>query len=279
MSTFVLVMDFNTKNIQQQYQGFLSTQVLWKDSILDLEQLILPKNNTTYFMGPMILNTRLGKRVESYVSSYLKSFDTIHIKAENIQVQKGNQTIGEIDCLLEQNQQPIHLEIIYKFYVYDASIGTSEIEHWIGPNKKDSLAQKLDKLKNKQLPLLFKDESKSVLKELHFNINKVQQKVLFKAQLFVPFANQDVVFKQLNSDCVSGFYINIKELEQFKDCKFYIPVKLDWLIEAHLKVNWLYYTNFKEVVTKILHQKTSPLCWMKQPNGEIFKFFLVWWKP
>ena len=272
-------MDFNTKIIQQQYQGFLNTSLLWTNNLEGLQQFVLPILSTSQFEGNITQNPRLGKRVESFVSCYLQQFEEIKILKENIQVQNNKITVGEIDCLLFKDNAPIHLEIVYKFYVYDASIGNSELEHWIGPNRKDSLQEKLDKLKDKQLPLLYKDECKSVLKELHFDINKVEQKVLFKAQLFVPFANQDVVFKQLNSDCVSGFYINIKELEQFTDCKFYIPAKLNWLVEVHSKVEWLHSSDFKEVAAKMLNQKTSPLCWVKQPNGEISKFFLVWWNP
>ena len=44
----------------------------------------------------------------------------------------------------------IHLEIVYKFYLYDNTIGTSEIDHWIGPNRNDSLREKLEKLKSKR---------------------------------------------------------------------------------------------------------------------------------
>ena len=270
-------MEFNTKIIQQQYQGFLNTSQLWTDNLDGLKQFVLPNIPTLLFEGNITQNPRLGKRVESFVSCYLKQFNEIKILKENIQVQRGNQTIGEIDCLLEQKQQPIHLEIIYKFYVYDASIGTSEIEHWIGPNKNDSLLHKLEKLQHKQLPLLYKKECAEILEKLHLDIARIEQKVLFKAQLFVPYSNHNVAFTQLNSNCISGFYINIKELELFKDCKFYIPVKLDWLIEVHSKVDWLNYTSFKDVATKTLNQRTSPLCWMKQPNGEIYKFFLVWW--
>ena len=27
----------------------------------------------------------------------------------------------------------------------------------------------------------------------------------------------------------------------------------------------------------IIQNKTSPLCWIKYPNGEVKKFFVVWW--
>ena len=54
-------------------------------------------------------------------------------------------TIGEIDCLIEYLNKYIHLEIVYKFYLYDEHINTGELDHWIGPNRKDSLVFKLNK--------------------------------------------------------------------------------------------------------------------------------------
>lgn len=272
-------MDFNTKNIQQQYQGFLNTSLLWETILEGLEQLSLPSPPTTLFEGHITQNPRLGKRVESFVSCYLQQCKEVKILKENIQIQNDKITVGEIDCLLLKDHSPVHLEIVYKFYLYDATIGKSELEHWIGPNRKDSLQQKLDKLKNKQLPLLYKKESIPLLKQLNLDINKIQQKVFFKAQLFVPLANQNVVFNQLNSDCVTGFYINHKELKLFSDCKFFIPKKIDWLLEPNSNVDWLSYSYFENQVFEILHQKTAPLCWMKKQNGEISKFFIVWWEP
>ena len=55
--------------------------------------------------------------------------------------------------------QLIHLEVSYKFYLYDENLGKLESEKWIGPNKRDSLVQKTAKLKSKQLPILFHKET------------------------------------------------------------------------------------------------------------------------
>jgi uncharacterized protein len=163
-------MDFNTKNIQQQYQGFLNTALLWTNRLQGLQQLELPAIQTTIFEGAITQNPRLGKRVESFVSCYLRQYNCIEIIQENIQIQHGNRTIGEIDCLLLENQIPTHLEIVYKFYLYDNTHGASEIEHWIGPNRNDSLQQKLDKLSTKQLPLLYKTACEPLLEELQMDV-------------------------------------------------------------------------------------------------------------
>jgi len=269
-------MEFNSKNIQLQYQGFLNTGLLWKNTFYGLEQLVLPPIPTAIFQGTLTKNPRLGKRVESFVSCYLQQFENIKIIHENIQIQKEKITIGELDCILTQAQTPIHLEIVFKYYLFDKTVGTSEIEHWIGPNRTDSLEQKIKKLSSKQLPLLYKEETQ---KQVTIDVANIQQKVYFKAQLFVPYATQDVHFEQLNSACVAGFYMYQHELLQFTECKFYIPSKIDWLLAAHKNIKWMSFGNFKEHTAPLLEAKKSPLCWLKYPNGELSKFFLVFWEP
>ena len=143
--------------------------------------------------------------------------------------------------------------------------------------KKDSLLEKLTKLKEKQLPLLYSNECKSYLKTINLNIDKIEQQVFFKAQLFVPFSNLNIELSSINKDCIAGFFINIKELEQFSDCKFYIPIKKDWLVIPHQNVDWLTFFQYKENSDEYLARDFSPLCWLKKGNGEIKKFFLVWW--
>jgi hypothetical protein len=219
---------------------------------------------------------RLGQLAEQFVFNQIQSCDTIELLAENIQVQKEKQTLGELDSLLMVDKQPIHLEIIYKFYVYDDSLGSSELERWIGPNRKDSLIEKLTKLKDKQLPLLYSDACKLTLVDLELNHFNFKQQVLFKAQLFLPY-QREVNFELLNKDCVCGFYINSKQLETLKDHEFYIPSKLDWFLEPNDTIGWLDYSNFKEASKDFLNNNQSPLFWLKNNTQELTKGFLVWW--
>jgi hypothetical protein len=272
-------MDLNTKDIQLQYEGFLNTPLLWKsDAILGLAQLNLPTENSTSFNSAIPKNLRLGKRVERFISHELQQYSSIKILAENIQIQNGKTTIGEIDFIIQQNSIPIHLEVVYKFYLFDETVGSSEIEHWIGPNRKDSLTNKLTKLKEKQLPLIFRPEALPLFTKLNLHIASVQQKVYFKAQLFIPFHLKHDSFPLINNECIKGFYINFKELNQFKTFKFFIPTKVNWLQEIQIQINWKNYNTILPKIENLMEQKTSPLCWVKQPNGKVYKIFIVWWK-
>lgn len=266
-----------TKDIQKRYDGFLQTPCLWKDTaIYTLDPFKIDSKSTKIDLE-INEKLRLGKYIERLVSFQLKEEKSISIICENIQIQRKKITLGELDCILLKEDTPIHLEIIYKFYLYDASAGATEIDHFIGPNRKDSLVEKLTKLKEKQLPLLYSKECSEYLKSIRLETSEITQQVYFKGQLFVPYSNRKLQLSTLNQDCISGFYINQKELIQFIDCKFYIPSKKDWIILPHKNVSWITFNNFKGVSKDYLEREFSPLCWIKKPNGEMNKFFLVWW--
>ncbi|MEP3838155.1 MAG: DUF1853 family protein [Algibacter sp.] len=263
--------------LQKRYEGFLKTPCLWKgNAVSNLLQFEIDSNANKI---DIVLdeNLRLGKYVERLVSFEIEQENNISVLAENIQIQDDKITLGEIDCLLLKNNTPIHLEIIYKFYLYDASVGQSEIDHFIGPNRKDSLIEKLRKLKDKQLPLLYSDACKPYLEKLDLNAKNITQQVYFKAQLFLPFSNKDIELKTLNPDCIVGFYINQNDLHQFENCKFFIPNKKDWLLEPHTHINWLSFEAFKICTKDYFDQQFSTLCWIKFNSGELKKLFLVWW--
>ncbi|MDX1278214.1 DUF1853 family protein [Oceanihabitans sediminis] len=264
-------------NLRNPYLGFINTPNLWENaSDFGLDQLEISSKDFQ-FHNSLEQRLRLGKLVERFVSHQLEHDKDTSILAENIQIQDRKITKGELDCLLKQKKSPIHLEVIYKFYLYDATVGTTEIDHWIGPNRKDSLNQKLNKLKEKQLPLLYHPLTKPLLQSLDLDVTKIQQKVNFKAQLFIPLNKQNQEFKIINKSCIKGFYINQQELQKFKDCKFYIPKKIDWLSEVNPQVNWLNFDAFSEELSSLLSKSLSPMCWLKSPNGKTQKCFVVWW--
>ncbi len=271
-------MSYTLKDIQNQYQGYKNTPLLWnKNAVLGLEQFELPEQIDSIFNEQLPENLRLGKRVERFVSHELNQLNNIEVLIENTQVQYEKRTIGELDCILKQDKTPIHLEIVYKFYLYDNSVGTTEIEHWIGANRNDTLLKKVTKLKEKQFPLLYSEYTSPILDNLKLNTDSINQRVYFKAQLFIPYKTELPDFNLLNKECLIGFYLRLSEIEQFTNCKFHIPSKLNWLAEIQIQISWLNFNTFSEQITSIVKEKTSHLCWVKFPNGTVKKLFVVWW--
>ncbi|SFN65772.1 hypothetical protein SAMN04487989_102276 [Bizionia echini] len=270
-------MNEDLDNIQQQYLGFLKTPALWSAStIWGIYQFEWTKNPLPIFNRSLPRNLRLGKRVEQFMFNELEQNEAISVLAENVQIQNRKQTIGEIDGIIKCNENLIHLEIVYKFYVYDDSVGISETEHFIGPNRKDSLIEKLTKLKNKQLPLLYKPQTQVLIESLKLDINQILQNVCFKAQLFLPY-NIQVTLKELNTDCIVGVYIRKEQLSEFEACEFYFPSKPNWLLQPHKAVNWQDFKAFQADINNILTEKQSACCWIKQADNTIIKSFIVWW--
>ena len=267
---------YSTDYIEHLYKGFCATQVLWKHEfkgLIPLGKILKPKAT---FSRDIYKKQRLGHLAEQFTFNQLEVLKDGHILAENLQIQKEKQTLGELDAIIQIDQTIIHLEIVYKFYLFDDTLGDSEFEQWIGPNRKDSLFEKISKLKNKQFPLLYSQECKPVLKALNLTSDSILQRVLFKAQLFIPY-QKSVRFDELNQDCVCGFYINKQQLEDFRACEFYLPSKLDWFLEVNDLIEWLDFETFKLNADCFLKTSQSPLIWMKTRDGSLLKCFLVWW--
>jgi hypothetical protein len=261
---------------QRRFHGYQRTPLLWNDELLGLRQFKMPASCLLSIDHKINSKLRLGNYVERLVSHQLLQDHSIDILLENQQIIANKETLGEIDCIIMKENQPTHLEIAYKFYLYDPNDGTSFLEHWIGPNRRDSLVLKLNKIREKQFPLLHSEACHSLLKSLNLDLKYIKQRTYFKAQLFVPYTS-NIEFSLLNKECLSGFYVNLKAFKNFQSCKFYIPKKLDWLIEPHTQVEWISFDSAFEILCEFHRKFSAPLIWVKHPNGQIEKLFVIWW--
>ncbi|MDG1148371.1 MAG: DUF1853 family protein [Crocinitomicaceae bacterium] len=259
--------------IKRQLDGYLATETLWKGTDLaGLKQLEF--EHRTHSINIEKPEKRLGKRAEQFFIELIKKTRECKLVSQNIQLKSGKITIGEIDCILKKEDDFYHVEHVYKFYLYDQTEGTNELDYWIGPNRKDCLNFKLDKLKNKQLPILQTDQGIQVLKDLNIPPDKVQQYVHFRAQLFTP-KTKHVQFKAINPTAIAGYYYRLDELPT--NYAYFLPCKLNWLLKPYENVEW---KTFKEGVSEIkllLSAQKSPMCWLKSNSGELEKCFVVWW--
>ena len=137
--------------IVHRYKGYHQTPFLWEGCLEGL-QIFTPTEYTPPFNTKHLsmLQPRLGKLMEHFVLLDLQASEHTHLISSNVQIFNGKTTIGELDCLLIQAGIPIHLEIVFKFYLYDPAL-PQELHRWIGPNRNDTLIFKLKKLKEKQL--------------------------------------------------------------------------------------------------------------------------------
>lgn len=222
-------------------------------------------------------NLRLGHLVEKIVSELIKSSTNYNVIYENIQIIEDRKTIGEIDFIIknERTKQLIHLELAYKFYLFDPSISSEPINNWIGPNRKDSLKEKLEKLKRKQFPLLYHNSTKETLNTIE--IDKTEQALCLLVSLFIPYeykANFNPIFEK----AIKGYYLNMETFISLDslDKTYYLPPKKEWGIDPSENDIWTDLSGVKEYINTSIKEKQAPLCWQKHKNS--YKaFFIVWW--
>ncbi|WP_400078674.1 DUF1853 family protein [Winogradskyella sp. R77965] len=270
---------YDTINFQELFEGFQNTPLLWNASdIYGFEQFCPEHTTKPFYQNSEIKKLRLGKWVENFVAFQLENQEDITIIEENLLIKEEKRTIGELDILLINQNQPIHLEVVYKFYLYDNSNTYNDpLAYWIGPSRNDTLVYKLNKLKDKQFPLLHHPKTLETLKKYQFDINTIKQRVCFNAQLFLPYQNQDIDVSPLNTDCVAGWYLNIERINELESFQFYIPEKLQWLCAPKETVDWLSFIEAKNEIKTFIANRQSPLCWLRNEHGEFQKCFITWW--
>ncbi|GAB5418915.1 MAG: hypothetical protein Crog4KO_01040 [Crocinitomicaceae bacterium] len=258
------------------YAGYLATPFLWKGTLNGMKQFAVDDFPTPSLQKLGKPNMRLGQLAEHFAFDYWAQTPELTLFAQNLQIQGENETLGEIDAILQYRESYYHIEMAFKVYLYDDQIGTKSLEHWIGPNRKDSLVDKLNRTKTHQLPLLHRQETKRALHEIIDPLEPIHSRVWLKALLFVPHS-RNVDVSLLNPDCVAGFYVSREEFTEFADYKYYLPSKQEWMMLPHTSVEWL----DLEAITKevdVLHERQfSPMIWLKNGKGELQRMFVVWY--
>jgi hypothetical protein len=220
---------------------------------------------------------RLGHLVEKIVAVLIQSSTNYTLLYENIQLTENKQTIGEMDFILSHRntKELIHVELAYKFYLYDPGISSTAINNWIGPNRNDFLKEKLDKLKNKQFPLLYHPAARSALDQLA--IKDIAQKLCFLVSLFVPY-QYEINFSAAYQQAIKGYYLNLESFIglDHSERTYYLPLKREWGIDPAENENWQDFEQIHTRVSKSIAEKRALLCWQKHKDS-YSTFFIVWW--
>ncbi|WP_046758742.1 DUF1853 family protein [Kordia jejudonensis] len=223
------------------------------------------------------IKLRLGHMVEKVVSACIKSSDNYKILYENVQIKKDKNTIGELDFIIEelQSNQIIHLELAYKFYLYDPTISQNPLHNWIGPNRRDSLKEKIDKLQQKQFPLLHHE---ATIAQLHnLEVTTIKQQLCLLASLYIPLACKEN-FNDDFQQAIKGYYFNFDTFSQQNHTEklYHMPIKKAWGIDPSEHDIWMTFEEIQHEMQRQLQQKHAPLCWQKH-HDTYESFFVVWW--
>ncbi len=221
--------------------------------------------------------------MEYFMEAALKSHPNYRILAKNLQIIPDKVTVGELDFLLYDlpHKRHVHLEMAYKFYLYDDTVSENWQKCWIGTDRGDSLYLKIQKLKSKQLPLLHQKETRPYLDDLHVNPEDIEQQICLKGQLFLPYKKNNTINPVLNPKAIAGHWIRPSDLSDWHadEYHFYLPKKSSWVEELReALVAWLSYELCLEQMTHYLQQNYAAMLWIKSKNGSLERIMVVKWE-
>lgn len=269
------------KRWSHQFLGWLNSNSIFKGSKHHEMELLTIQRTLAFPLDELNIVGRmpLGKRIEEFFNFYTHHSTEYNVIAKSVQVFTEKITIGEFDFLLKDMKTDgiIHLELVFKFYLYDPEAIGSEYSKWIGPNRNDNLEYKLNKLQNKQFPLLQTPEATHKLKALEINSKVIKQKLGFNAFLFLPLAEDTIFSEVVNKECLAGWWGRVKDLENhYSQSQFFIPEKQDWTVSPNECNIWFDLNWVKTEIQNMHEHKKSPLIWVKHQNKTGI-FFIVWW--
>lgn len=226
---------------------------------------------------PLPNNLRLGHMAERVVAELIRKSSNYEMLFENLQLIEDGQTIGEIDFIIQNlhSKYLIHLELAYKFYLYDPSISANTINNWIGPNRNDSLKEKLDKLKSRQFPLIHHNAARTALSEV--NMNEVSQALCLLASMYIPY-EYDGAFGPDYHKAIKGYYIHAERFYSIdhSDRTYHLPTKLEWGMSPSDNESWVNLDQINDQLATSIREKQSLLCWQKHKDS-YSEFFITWW--
>ncbi|WP_325892124.1 DUF1853 family protein [Grimontia sp. NTOU-MAR1] len=185
---------------------------------------------------------RIGFYYQWLINQCLQQSETYHLIAEELQVEKDKRTLGAIDFVVENPEGKLeHWEVAIKFYL--AFEG-----EWRGPNAKDTLAKKYQKMTDQQLMLSDTEEYQSQYSQ--YPIEK--RRLLVQGRLYTnPFLSLGDLPSppDVQEQSVNGFWCWPYQLP--KDVKFFELTRAQWMEAPSLEDLPVY--SLPETVTRATH--------------------------
>ena len=135
-------------------------------------------------------HNRLGLYFEALWQFFLEQDPDVELLAHNLPVRDGGNTLGEFDLIYfcHQRDRHVHLELALKFYLCAADSQGSAWNHWLGPNSRDRLDLKLERLLEHQTRLAEIPEARRQLAGL--GIVEPLREVHIKGRLYRHFRHE-----------------------------------------------------------------------------------------
>jgi len=181
--------------------------------------------------------TRLGRYAEKLLAWYFQEQGCLF--AHGVQVQAGkDETIGEFDFLLRQQDALLHWEFATKFYLLHAGLPGQTAPHsadyFVGPNLADTLGAKMRKILDRQLALGQHPAAQS-----HLPQPLASAQALLRGWLFYRRGESlPSIEMGISEHHCRGWWCSLQELDAHVDASFCaILPRLAWLAPARLPLS------------------------------------------
>lgn len=174
----------------------------------------------------------LGSYFECLWQFFFQNAPHWQLLKHHFQVFDGKQTLGELDILAKAEKCPaIHVELAVKFYLLQPNQTGGSLKHWLGPQSHDRFDLKLDKLAQKQLPMIDHPMTEQALKDQNLPLNW-QQALCLKGYLFTHILQSNIqLHPHINQKALMGKWLHNNEADLILDKEY------DWVVIP--KPQWL----------------------------------------
>lgn len=172
---------------------------------------------------------RLGEYFERLLITWMEHVPPAELLAANEQVHANSHTLGEFDLLFRRDNAVHHWELAIKFYL--GHPGPDGRPRWYGPNPKDQLYEKWDKMLRHQLRLASRPAARSVLAQLGVDDpEEVVASAFVRGYFFDPLDDRYAVddHPDANADTVRGWWCHRSDLADHID-RLDPDNELDWM--------------------------------------------------
>lgn len=191
----------------------------------------------TLLKNPINLPDRklLGLYFEDLLATHLSHHPEVSHFNRNIQlssIASGHKiTVGEFDFLYHYRDHDWHLETAVKFYLGIEDLAREE--NWLGPQCRDRMSLKMDRLRHHQIILSQRPEAQALLHEKGYH--DIQARCFVKGFLFYPYAQwQSGAFiypSSVNPGHLKGWWSRISDIRDIlsQHASWMVLVKPQWL--------------------------------------------------
>lgn len=211
--------------------------------------------------------TALGRYAERLLAAWFNLNPNFDLLANNLQLVKAKETVGEIDFLLweKQAEKAVHAEFALKYYLAHTENGQ---QLFTGPKGRDTFARKAKKLTEHQLLLSseYHNLLPSSVREFTF-----ESRLILKGVLFYPF----------DTNRTGDLWLKYSErvkLEKLNDFQFYLlPKRKDWIFpfDKNLKIAAVTPSNMSREIETYQDRLPLMISYENEKTGELARMIIV----